>query len=95
MIELPAEFPNERSQDVVYSGNIGVQLSHEPQFDPAPRTQKLIISSRTSGRTTACARENLGVKPMLGFANLALLAFVLAVVGMVVVKLVPGLLPGL
>jgi hypothetical protein len=32
---------------------------------------------------------------MLGLANLALLAFVLVVVGMVVVKLVPGLLPGL
>jgi hypothetical protein len=32
---------------------------------------------------------------MLGFAYLALLAFVLIVVGMVVVKLVPGLLPGL
>jgi hypothetical protein len=32
---------------------------------------------------------------MLELANLALLAFVLVVVGMVVVKLVPGLLPGL
>jgi hypothetical protein len=30
---------------------------------------------------------------MLGLTNLALLAFVLMVVGMVVVKLVPGLLP--
>jgi hypothetical protein len=32
---------------------------------------------------------------MLALTNLALLAFVLFVVGMVVVKLVPGLLPGL
>jgi hypothetical protein len=32
---------------------------------------------------------------MLGFANLALLAFVLVVLGMVVVKLIPGLISGL
>ena len=43
-IELPPEFPNERSQDLVHSGNIGVQLSHEPQFDPAPGAEKLLIS---------------------------------------------------
>jgi hypothetical protein len=38
------EFPTERSQDLVHSGNIGVQLSHEPQFDPTPSAEKLLIS---------------------------------------------------
>jgi hypothetical protein len=36
-----------------------------------------------------------GVKPMLGLTNLALLTYVLVIIGMVIGKLVPGFIPGL
>ena len=78
----------------MYSSNIGVQLSHEPQFDPAPSAQKLLIFLPNE-RPKIHRRQNLGVKPMLGLTNLALLAYVLVIVGMVIGKLVPGLIPGL
>ena len=71
-------------------------MSHEPQFDPAPSAQKLLISLPIERPKIRLIGDKIwGVKPMLGLTNLALLAYVLVIVGMVIGKLVPGLIPGL
>jgi hypothetical protein len=43
-LSRPKSSPTNDLKILVYSSKIGAQLSHEPQFDPAPSAQKLLIS---------------------------------------------------
>ena len=60
-----------------------------------PGAHKLIILPLEREAEPQLMEANLEGNPMLGLTNLALLTFVLVLVGMVVVKLMPGVIPGL